>query len=143
MHESPTDVDGIKAATGKGFRKHISEYDSDLIAIPIAYPEQRRRAIYTTNELTSVCPLSGLPDFYNLTIDTLPDKSVVELKTMKFYFGAYRDVGILHEDFAPKILNDIVDCIKPLYCMVTLVANVRGGIHTTVTAEYDDREFRS
>jgi len=140
VHETPTDIEGITKATGKGFRKHIKEYTHDLIAIPIAYPEQRRTAVYSTNELTAVCPFTGLPDFYELVVEMIPDKSVVELKTFKFYIGAYRDVGILHEDLAPKILNDVVKCIEPIWCKVTLVAQVRGGINTTVISEYEVEE---
>lgn len=139
-HKSPTDIEGIKKATGKGFRLHISEYEHELIAIPIAYPEELRKAIYRTNELTSVCPLSGLPDFYECEIQTLPDKTVVELKTLKFYLGAYRDVGVLHEDLAVKIKKDIWDCIDPYWIRVILRAQVRGGIETTVIVE-DGDEF--
>lgn len=139
MHESPTDLEGIKKATGKGYRKHLSEYEHDLMAIPIAYPEERRLAVYTTNELTSVCPMTGLPDFYDLLIEYIPTKTVVELKTMKFYLGAYRDVGVLHEDLAVKIKNDIWECINPWWVRVTLKAQVRGGIETTVIAEEGER----
>lgn len=135
-----SDIEGIKKATGVGFRKHISDYDSKLIAIPLAYPAERRYAVYTTNELTSVCPLSGLPDFYECMIETVPDDMVVELKTMKFYLGAYRDVGILHEDLAVKIMDEIAECIDPLWIKVTLSSHVRGGIHTTVIAENGDKK---
>lgn len=133
-----SDIKGIKKATGVGFRKHISDYDSKLIAIPIAYAD-RRYAVYDTNELTSVCPLSGLPDFYQCTIEVVPEDRVVELKTMKFYLGAYRDVGILHEDLAVKIMKDIAECIDPLWIKVTLAAQVRGGISTTVIAERGEK----
>lgn len=138
-HESPTDVEGIKKATGKSFRKHISEYDSKLIAIPLGEPGDARLVVYSTNELTSVCPLTGLPDFYNCAIEVLPIDDVVELKTLKFYLGAYRDVGVLHEDLVVKIMNDVKDCIDPEWIRVTLTAQVRGGIETTVISESGER----
>jgi len=141
-HESPTKVDEIKAATGAGFRKHISDYDSDIIAIPIAYPEMMRYTVYETNELTSVCPLSGLPDQYETCIEYYPDKTVAELKTLKFYFMAYRDVGILHEDLVVQIMKDFCEVVKPLWCRIALKANVRGGIHTTVIVEEGDKSLR-
>lgn len=142
MHKSPTDVEGIKKATGSGFRKHISDYDSDIIAIPIAYPEMKRYTIYETNELTSVCPLTGLPDMYQTSIEYFPDTTVAELKTLKFYFAAYRDVGILHEDLVVQIMKDFCDVVKPLWCRVVLKANVRGGIDTTVISEEGDKSLR-
>ena len=136
MHESPTNLDGLKKATGQGFRKHISEYDSKIIPIPVAHPATDRWVTYNTKELTSVCPLSGLPDFYDCTIEILPDEHVPELKTLKFYLMAWRDVGVLHEDLAQQIVYDINAAVSPLKVTVVLIANVRGGIATSVTAMY-------
>lgn len=140
-HETPTNVEGIKAATGAGFRKHIDDYPHDIIAIPIAYPEMKRYVIYETNELTSVCPLSGLPDMYKTSIEYYPDELVAELKTLKFYFMAYRDVGILHEDLVVQIGKDFIEKVHPLWCRITLKANVRGGIDTIVVYEEGDKRL--
>lgn len=131
MHESTSNVEGIKKATGTGFRKHISEYDSEIIVIPLG-DFVGRKVLYETKELTSVCPLSGLPDFYHLKIEIEPSGKVPELKSLKFYLMAYRDVGILHEDLAVKIAYDIYDKVKPNNLYLWLKANTRGGIDTEV-----------
>jgi 7-cyano-7-deazaguanine reductase len=141
MIESPTDVEGIKKATGEGFRKHISEYSHEIIAIPTTVDDEHKYARYQTDELTSVCPLTGLPDFYDCTIELVPYRLVPELKTLKFYLAAYRDVGVLHEDLAPKILKDINEKIDPFWIRVTLVAASRGGINTTVVYELGDKDL--
>jgi len=141
-HKSPTKVNEIKEATGAGFRKHISDYDSEIIAIPIAHSEVERYTVYETDELTSVCPLSGLPDFYKTSIEYYPDNHVAELKTLKFYLMAYRDVGILHEDLVVQIMKDFWDVVKPKWIRVMLKANVRGGIDTTVVVEEGDKSLR-
>lgn len=133
-----SDIEGIKAATGIGFRKHITEYDTEIIAIPIAYPKHNDYFRYETGELTSVCPLSGLPDFYDCTIEMVADKLAPELKTLKFYLMSYRDTGILHEDIAPKILKDIAEVTKPLWIRVKLETKTRGGIRTIVVAQEGD-----
>lgn len=139
--ESPTDIGGIRKATGEGFRKHISDYATDIIAIPTTTDMEPKRVVYQTNELTSVCPLTGLPDFYDCTIELVPYGLVPELKTLKFYLAAYRDVGILHEDLAPKILHDISEKVSPFWIRVTLVAASRGGINTSVVSEAGDKSL--
>ncbi len=133
-----SDIEGIKKATGVGFRKHITDYDTEIIPIPIAYPTHSDYFKYETDELTSVCPLTGLPDFYDITIEIVADSLVPELKTLKFYLLSYRDIGILHEDLARKILEDIAKPTKPLWIAVTLATKIRGGIKTTVVAHEGD-----
>jgi 7-cyano-7-deazaguanine reductase len=100
------------------------------------YPEKG----YTVNiefpELTCVCPRTGLPDFAIIKIDYVPDKLIVELKSLKMYFISYRNVGIFHENVVNKILDDLVAVCKPRTMKVTGEFNVRGGIKTTVSADY-------
>jgi 7-cyano-7-deazaguanine reductase len=135
-----SDVEGIKRAVGVGYRKHISEYDSKLVAIPMGFPDKKELVEHETNELTSVCPVTGLPDFYNLKISYIPDKLLVELKSLKFYLMQYRDVGILHEDLAQKVLQDFVAVVQPTMCVVDLTAASRGGISTHVTVMYPEEK---
>lgn len=95
---------------------------------------------YTVNiefpEFTCVCPKTGLPDFATIKIDYVPDKLIVELKSLKMYFVSYRNVGMFHENVANKILEDFVAACRPRSAKVIGEFNVRGGIKTTVSAEY-------
>jgi len=88
-------------------------------------------------EFTCICPKTGLPDFAVLRIEYKPDKRCVELKSFKLYTIWYRNVGIFHEHAANKILEDFVRACKPRWARIEMVFNPRGGITTTVQAEYD------
>jgi 7-cyano-7-deazaguanine reductase len=87
-------------------------------------------------EYTSVCPKSGLPDFGTLTIRYVPDRWCVELKSLKTYLLAYRNLGIFYENAVNRILNDFVKASKPVRAMVTGEFNIRGGMKSTVEASY-------
>lgn len=100
------------------------------------YPKRDYNVHIEFPEFTCVCPKTGLPDFANIIIDYIPDKKIVELKSLKLYFITYRNVGIFHENVVNKILDDIVAVCKPRSAKVVGEFNVRGGIKTTVSAEY-------
>ncbi|MFA5113403.1 MAG: preQ(1) synthase [Candidatus Margulisiibacteriota bacterium] len=85
-------------------------------------------------EFTCVCPKTGLPDFATIKIEYIPDKLIVELKSLKLYFVSYRNVGTFHEEVVNKILDDLVAACKPRKIKVVGEFNVRGGIKTTVSA---------
>ncbi|NLH38476.1 MAG: NADPH-dependent 7-cyano-7-deazaguanine reductase QueF [Elusimicrobia bacterium] len=87
-------------------------------------------------EFTSVCPKTGLPDFGTITIEYIPDRYCLELKSLKYYFLKYRDLGIFMENSVNKILQDVVKAAKPKKCVVTGDFTPRGGIKSIVTAEY-------
>lgn len=87
-------------------------------------------------EYTSICPRTGLPDFGTITISYVPNKLCVELKSLKYYILAYRNLGIFYENAVNRILKDIVSACKPKWCVVTGEFNVRGGMKTTVEAKY-------
>lgn len=87
-------------------------------------------------EFTCVCPRTGLPDFATIRIEYVPDKLIVELKSLKLYFISYRNVGTFHEDVVNKILDDLAAACKPRQMKVVGEFNVRGGIKTTVSAQY-------
>ncbi|MCD6221103.1 NADPH-dependent 7-cyano-7-deazaguanine reductase QueF [bacterium] len=87
-------------------------------------------------EYTSVCPKTGQPDFGTITIEYEPDKYVIELKSLKFYIQAYRNVGIFYENAVNRILNDIVKAAKPVWVKVRGEFNPRGGIKSIVEAVY-------
>jgi 7-cyano-7-deazaguanine reductase len=85
-------------------------------------------------EFTCVCPRTGLPDFATIKIEYIPDKSIIELKSLKLYFVSFRNVGTFHEDVVNKILDDLVAACRPRKMTVVGEFGVRGGIKTTVTA---------
>lgn len=90
----------------------------------------------TIPECTCICPKTGLPDFATIKISYGPDKDCLELKSLKMYIVSYRNVGIFHEHLVNKILDDIVKACHPRWARVEGIINPRGGIETTVTAEY-------
>ena len=87
-------------------------------------------------EFTCICPKTGLPDFATIKIEYTPDKRCIELKSFKYYLMFYRDIGIFHEHLVNKILDDIVKACQPRRARVEGIVNSRGGIQTTVVAEY-------
>lgn len=87
-------------------------------------------------EFTCLCPKTGQPDFAVLHLEYVPDLRCVELKSLKLYVWSYRDVGAFHEAVTNRILDDLTACLEPRYARLTAEFNVRGGIYTTVVAEY-------
>lgn len=89
-----------------------------------------------TEEFSAVCPWTGLPDLGTLKITYVPNEQLLELKSYKFYLTTYRSVGIVQEHVAARILEDLVQCLAPKRLQVELVYRLRGGIGTTVTAQF-------
>jgi len=92
--------------------------------------------VIENKEFTSVCPRTGLPDFGTITIKYVPNKEIIELKSLKLYFLQYRNVGIFYEHIVNRILDDLSSLVKPKSMDVTGEFNIRGGIKTTTRAEY-------
>jgi len=90
----------------------------------------------TTEEFTCICPKTGQPDFATIKIEYIPDKKIVESKSLKFYLWSFRDEGVFHEHVANIILDDLVAALKPRWCKVSARFAVRGGIGITIDAEY-------
>ncbi len=90
-------------------------------------------------EFTSICPRSGLPDFGTITIRYIPDQWCVELKSLKMYVLAYRNLGIFYENAVNRILKDFVSASKPVRAVVTGEFNVRGGMKSTIEAVYQSK----
>ncbi len=87
-------------------------------------------------EFTCICPKTGLPDFATLQVSYSPTRTCLELKSFKYYIVFFRNIGIFHEHFVNKILDDIVNACAPRWAKVEAVVNSRGGIQTTVVAQY-------
>ena len=107
-----------------------------LLVFQYDYPEQETEVSVDTDEFTAVCPWTGLPDYGDLSISYVAALSCIELKSLKYYLLSYRDVGIVQEHAANRILNDLVALCQPRRMKVTLDYKVRGGIHTSVSVEY-------
>ena len=88
-------------------------------------------------EFTSVCPMTGLPDFGCITIRYIPNNKIVELKSLKFYMLQYRNIGIFYEHVVNNILNDLTEVLDPKWMEVTGNFTARGGITTKVAVEYN------
>ncbi len=110
-----------------------------LIAIPNAYHDRDYEEMTVSSEFTTLCPLNpGQPDFATLTIRYIPDKKIIELKSLKFYLTSYRMVKIFFEEATNRILDDLVATVKPKKMEIIGEWNIRGGIGTVVTASYDN-----
>ncbi|RKX28466.1 MAG: NADPH-dependent 7-cyano-7-deazaguanine reductase QueF [Verrucomicrobia bacterium] len=91
---------------------------------------------HTSPEFTSMCPKTGQPDFAEMTIRYVADQTCVELKALKLYFNAYRNVGIFYEAVTNKILDDLVAVLQPRCLAVVSRWKPRGGLTSVITAEY-------
>jgi 7-cyano-7-deazaguanine reductase len=110
-----------------------------LETFPHDSPERSALIEITTDEFTTVCPYSGLPDFGTLEVCYVPGDECIELKSLKYYLTSFRNVGIYQEHAAHRILDDLVVCCHPKWIQVVLDYGIRGGIHTVVTVEHGVR----
>jgi 7-cyano-7-deazaguanine reductase len=104
------------------------------------YPQRDYTITIVNEEFTSVCPMTGLPDFGKITIRYVPDLKCMELKALKYYFLSYRNEGIFYETVVNKILDDLVAVSKPRKMEVIGEFSVRGGLFSVVKAEYMESE---
>ncbi|MGE5717182.1 MAG: preQ(1) synthase [Acidobacteriota bacterium] len=102
---------------------------------PSQYPSDYEIVI-TIPEFTCVCPKTGLPDFATLTVTYVPDRRCVELKSLKEYVNAYRNLGIFNENVVNRVLGDLVRALRPRRMSVRVVFTPRGVIQTTVEARF-------
>ncbi len=109
-------------------------------------PNPSRGREYTVEisvpEFTCVCPLTGLPDFGTIRIRYIPDKTIVELKSLKYYMLNYRNLGLFQEAVNNRILDDLKDLLQPKMIEVVADFNSRGGIKTVVTSRWPDDNDR-
>ena len=90
----------------------------------------------TTPEYTAICPKTGLPDFGTITLHYRPGKKCLELKSLKMYLHAYRNLGIFYENAVNRILHDIVKACRPVQARVTGEFTARGGLSSKIEATY-------
>ena len=87
-------------------------------------------------EYTAICPKTGLPDFGTIFVNYVPDKSCLELKSLKEYINAYRNLGIFYENAVNRILHDLVDACQPVSMRIRGEFTPRGGIQSRIEAHY-------
>lgn len=93
-------------------------------------------------EFTCLCPMTGQPDFATLTLDYVPDRVCVELKSLKLYVWSFRDEGAFHEAVTNRMLGDLVRATRPRYMRLSARFRPRGGLFTTVVAEHRKRGWK-
>lgn len=96
----------------------------------------------TVPEFTCLCPLTGQPDFADFVIEYVPEAACVELKSLKMYFWSFREEGGFHEKLTNEILNKLVAVTEPRFMRLSANWNVRGGIYTTVVAQYKATDWQ-
>ncbi len=104
------------------------------------YPRRNYEITHVNPEFTSVCPMTGLPDFATITVHYIPDALCIELKSLKYYYLDFRNKGIYFETAVNEILDDLVGVCQPRYMKVSGRFNTRGGIHSIIEVEYTKPE---
>src|ERR1700746_2834164 len=110
--------------------------EAPLETFPNPAPRRNYWIHFETDDFTSVCPVTGQPDFARIDIDYMPDRLCVESKSLKFYLASYRNVNAFNEAVTNRILDDFVKACAPREAIVTAQFSARGGIALTVRAEY-------
>src|SRR4051794_2805067 len=116
---------------------HVADPRSILESFPNPKPERDYQVEFVFPEFTSVCPVTGQPDFATITVRYVPDRACVEMKSLKLYFYAFRNKGIFYEAVTNQILDDLVAVLAPKRMTIVGAFAVRGGTAGTVTADYD------
>ena len=114
----------------------------ELIVFPNPYPEREYEITHVNPEFTSVCPVTGLPDFGEITIRFVPDKLCIELKSLKYYFISFRNRGIFYEAVINEILEDLVTAMEPRWMEMTGKFSTRGGLHSNIVTKFTKSEDR-
>lgn len=109
----------------------------NIETFPNPKPERRYSITHINPEFTSVCPITGQPDYGTITIEYYPDALCIELKSLKYYYQSFRNEGIFYEAVTNKILDDLVECCQPLEMEITTEWTPRGGLHSIIKAKYE------
>jgi 7-cyano-7-deazaguanine reductase len=104
---------------------------------PNPHPKNNYTIKFSTVEFTTLCPLTGQPDFATITVEYSPAEKCLESKSLKQFFWSFRDEGNFHEDVTNIMLNAMVEACAPKWMVVTGHYNIRGGIDFVITARHD------
>ncbi len=106
-----------------------------LETFPNPHPDRNYLITHTAREFTSLCPVTGQPDYATMVFSFIADKLCVELRSLKQYLQSYRSDGIFYEDVTNRITNDLAAHCSPRWMMVEARWSLRGGIETTITVQ--------
>ncbi len=115
---------------------NLRKHKHGLETFPNPQPKRDYVIRHVAPEFTSVCPVTGQPDFGTIRLAYTPDRLCVELKSYKFYLQAFRNEGIYYEQVTNRILDELVAVLKPRWLQVITEWTPRGGLHSIVEAEY-------
>jgi len=113
-----------------------------LDPFPNPFPKRPYQIEFVFPEFTSVCPVTGQPDFATITLRYVPDKLCIEMKSLKLYYFSFRNKGMFYEAVTNTILDDLVAVLKPRSLTVVGAFNVRGGTAGTITVDYKKQSKR-
>ena len=133
------DVTDTSYAEGRVFDFEKEEKIGTGLLEVFPYEGPRQKILYETAEFSAVCPYSGLPDYGRLRIEYIPDKTILELKSFKYYIVSFRNVGIFQEPATARLFNDIQALLQPQWLCVTTVYNTRGGIDSTCVIDSEQQ----
>lgn len=120
-----------------------SQASKELETFDNPAPERDYTIRITLPEFTCLCPKTGQPDFATLNLEYVPEKSCIELKSLKMYIWSFRDEGAFHEAVTNQILSDLVKACEPRFMRLSAEFNVRGGVYTTVVAEHKNPSWKA
>ncbi len=123
---------------GRDVKQPSSPEDAQLERVENPHPDTPYLARFTCPEFTSICPVTGQPDFAHLVIDYCPEKWLVESKSLKLYLNSYRNHGAFHEDCTVQIGKDIADLLSPTWLRIGGYWYPRGGIPIDVFWQYGE-----
>jgi 7-cyano-7-deazaguanine reductase len=130
---------GRKGASAVGYTEQHAKSGLDHSLPEIeTWPNQYKGYEITIEipEYTAICPKTGLPDFGTIRLHYMPDKACLELKSLKLYIHAFRNMGIFYENAVNRILLDVVSACRPVWATVTGEFTARGGLRSTIEAKY-------
>lgn len=132
MPDAPTQLGHKSALTDAQLREPRTILD----AFPNPFPDRDYHIEFIFPEFTSVCPVTGQPDFATITLQYVPDERCVEMKSLKLYFYAFRNKGMFYESVTNTIRDDLIALLQPRRLKVIGAFNVRGGTSGTITVDY-------
>ena len=136
MGRTKDELEGLTLLGKKG-AVPVQDYSPDLLEAFInKHPDNDYRVEFVCPEFTSLCPLTGQPDFATIYITYIPDERMVESKSLKLYLGSFRNHGDFHEDCVNIIMKDLIKLMDPKYIEVFGDFNARGGISIRPFANY-------
>ncbi len=134
------DVQTNEYAEGRTFDFLKEDAIDPSLLETFSYHGPKQRVCYKMTEFSAVCPFSGLPDYGIVWVKYVPQDVLVELKSLKYYFQTFRNVGIFQEAVTARIFNDLHTLLKPQSLIIKTRYNTRGGIDTTCVIRSEEQE---